>query len=109
MFFGKTPFQLPHLKNISDLHQTIKAGSFTITLERPISIQLISFINCCLQFKQEKRYDCAALNLHEFITGDYKNFKFIYDTKLWPENLKNENGILMNIYDNLKMTEYLGV
>lgn len=109
LFYGENPFKTREVRDIQDLVKVIDKGNYFINLERPISIQLMAFINSCLQAKQKTRVPARILLLHEFITGSYKNFKFVYDNKSWPRELQAGSGLVMNIYDELKMSQYLGV
>lgn len=109
LFYGENPFKTREVREIADLVRVIQRGKYYMTLGRPISVQLMSFINSCLQNKQEIRMRANELMFHEFITGDFKNFQFVYDNKSWPDELKTQNAIIMDTYDNLKMSEYLGM
>ena len=106
LFTGKRPFNSPS-QSLKELIQILKRGTYIIDLNecKKISKQFLSFLNMCLQRKQNVRPFVIELQLSEFITREPKMFEYInmdnINTVKFPNaNYVVGNGqIIMNIDD----------
>ena len=71
---GTLPFQGKDIKEISN---NIKKGSYSISSEIKPSIEIISFINGLLQVDPEKRMNWEQIKAHDFLTKDVKEFTYV--------------------------------
>ena len=100
LLFGKRPF---------NSKRDIEKGIYIIDLKecKKISKQFLSFLNMCLQRKQNSRPNIKELMLSEFITNEYYNFEFIDENNLneikFPNKVyicNDDKIIKMNIDDD---------
>ena len=71
---GTLPFQG---KDINEISNNIKKGSYSISSEIKPSIEIISFINGLLQVDPEKRMNWEQIKAHDFLTKDVKEFTYV--------------------------------
>lgn len=67
MIVGFTPFTG---KDKPDLKRNLEAGNYGLPKELKISLQGLDFLNCCLQFDQDKRLSWKELVKHPYISED---------------------------------------
>ena len=98
LFFGKKPF---------DSKEALSKGIYNIDLKecKKISKPFLSFLNMCLQRKQNMRDNCQFLLDSEFITRDSYLFEYIDQNNLNEIEFPNkdyvkDNKIIMSIDDN---------
>lgn len=98
LFFGKKPFYSK---------EALSKGNYTIDLKecKQISKPFLSFLNLCLQRKQNMRANCQFLLDSEFITRDSYLFEYIEQNNLNEIEFPNkdyvkDNNIIMSIDDN---------
>ena len=66
MLTGFTPFTG---RDKTDLKNNLENGQYKLPKKLQLSLQGLDFLNCCLQFEQEKRMSWAELIKHPYITG----------------------------------------
>ena len=114
LLFNHNPFYNNKFDDsaINDLIANFKRETyiFDFQIRKEISFQVISFINNCLQYNQDKRIDCELLQFSEFFTRDIKKFSFLNIDNLWeffPHDYitKDKNAIILSIKDDRKLNE----
>ena len=94
MLTGQNLFQA---KNMTDLLNQIKKGNYFLNINE-LSSEIISFLNCMLQYKPEKRLSAPELAKHQFLTKNPNDFTKADVTKI---DYKIEGGrLILNIFDN---------
>ena len=114
LLFVKTPFEntsyVPE-NAMQELVSNLNKGIYFINLEQcnKLSLQIIAFINSCLQFEQSKRCSSEELQLSEFITREIPYFEFVSQNNLSkiPSQYIIDNMIKLNIRDERKLNQYL--
>jgi serine/threonine protein kinase len=114
LLFVKTPFEntsyVPE-NAMQELVSNLNKGIYFINLEKcnKLSLQIIAFINSCLQFEQSKRCSSEELQLSEFITREIPYFEFVSQNNLSkiPSQYIIGNMIKLNIRDERKLNQYL--
>ena len=88
-------------KNLKDLINKIDIGNYFLDV-KDLSCEMISFLNCMLQYYPKKRLSAEELAKHQFLNKDPENFIKADIAKI--EN-KMENGFLrINIFNNRTIT-----
>ena len=88
-------------KNLKDLINKIDIGNYFLDV-KDLSCEMISFLNCMLQYYPKKRLSAEELAKHQFLNKDPENFISADIAKI--EN-KMENGFLrINIFNNRTIT-----
>ena len=96
-----TGHNLFNAKNLKDLMKKIETGNYFLEV-KDLSCEMISFLNCMLQYDPEKRLSSKKLAEHQFLKNNPDNFTKADIAKI--EN-KVENGILsINIFNNKTIT-----
>lgn len=67
MIAGFTPFTG---RDKADLKRNLELGNYRLPKQLKLSLAGLDFLNCCLQFDQEKRLSWSELINHPYITGD---------------------------------------
>ena len=94
MLTGQNLFQA---KNMTDLLNKIKKGNYFLNVNE-LSSEIISFLNCMLQYKPEKRLSAQELAKHQFLTKNPDDFTKADVTKI---DYKIVGGrLILNIFDN---------
>ena len=94
MLTGQNLFQA---KNMTDLLNKIKKGNYFLNINE-LSSEIISFLNCMLQYKPEKRLSAQELAKHQFLTRNPDDFTKADVTKI---DYKIVGGrLILNIFDN---------
>jgi len=94
MLTGQNLFQA---KNMTDLLNKIKKGNYFLNVNE-LSSEIISFLNCMLQYKPEKRLSAQELAKHQFLTRNSDDFTKADVTKI---DYKIVGGrLILNIFDN---------
>ena len=94
MLTGQNLFQA---KNMTDLLNKIKKGNYFLNVNE-LSSEIISFLNCMLQYKPEKRLSAQELAKHQFLTRNPDDFTKADVTKI---DYKIVGGrLILNIFDN---------
>ena len=98
MLTGKNLFDP---KNLSDLIKKIDIGNYFLDV-KDLSSEIISFLNCMLQYFPDKRLSAEELAEHQFLNKDPDNFTTADIARI--EN-KIKNGVLtINIFNNRTIT-----
>ena len=89
-------------KNINDLVNKVEQGDYSLEVN-DLSDEIISFLNCMLQFEPEKRLSAVELSKHQFLTGDPDLFNKSYLNEI---KYKITDGVLtLNIINNSTVKE----
>ena len=118
LLFGITPFEnscfIPD-NALRELVSNLSRGIYFINISHrsKISLQIIGFLNKCLQIEQNKRASSEELLFSEFITRDIENFFFLnkYNLKknFPPEYLIYDDKIKMNIKDGGRLNVIINI
>ncbi len=114
LLFVKTPFEntsyVPE-NAMQELVSNLNKGIYMIDFEErsKLSLQIIAFLNSCLQFDQSKRCSAEELQLSEFVTRETPYFEFVSKGHLnkLPSEYIIGNMIKLNIRDEKKLNQYL--
>ena len=114
LLFVKTPFEntsyVPE-NAMQELVSNLNKGIYMIDFEErsKLSLQIIAFLNSCLQFDQSKRCSAEELQLSEFVTRETPYFEFVSKGHLnkLPSEYIIGNMIKLNIRDERKLNQYL--
>ena len=114
LLFDKTPFEntsyVPE-NAMQELVSNLNKGIYMIDFEErsKLSLQIIAFLNSCLQFDQSKRCSAEELQLSEFVTRETPYFEFVSKGHLnkLPSEYIIGNMIKLNIRDEKKLNQYL--
>jgi len=83
--------------NLDELLNKIEKGDYSLEV-KDLSDEIISFLNCMLQFDPDKRLSAVELSKHQFLTGDVNSFTKSYLSEI---QYKINNGVLtLNILNN---------
>ena len=83
--------------NLAELLNKVEKGDYSLEV-KDLSDEIISFLNCMLQFDPEKRLSAVELSKHQFLTGDVNSFNKSYLSEI---QYKINNGVLtLNILNN---------
>ena len=88
--------------NLAELLNKIEKGDYSLEV-KDLSDEIISFLNCMLQFEPEKRLSAVELSKHQFLTGDPDLFNKSYLNEI---KYKITDGVLtLNIINNSTVKE----
>ena len=121
LLYSFSPFENKDNNNskISPIRQLIKTLNegiyyINIYLRKNISLQIISFLNYCLQIDQAERLSSEELLFTEFITMNPDNFIYLNSDNLFDifpiiENIADDYRIKMDIRDKKELNKKLGI
>ena len=92
---NETPFST---NDFQELLEKIRAGKYNVP--KIWSNEIISFLNCTLQYKEDKRLSSDILCNHEFLRKDIREFTKINLSELKDIEISGSN-IVMNIDNNV--------
>lgn len=100
LLIGKSTFDSYSMK---ELVQKVQKGNYTLPVN--LSKEVVSFINCMLQYDPKKRYSAEELFHHNFLVKDVKDFTPI---DIEAVKKKVERGRLqLNVKENKSIFELL--
>ena len=83
--------------NLEDLQNKVKKGNYYLEVKE-LSEEMLSFLNCMLQYDPKHRLSAVELSKHQFLTNDPDNFR---NADISSIEYKISNGILtVNIINN---------
>ena len=98
------------------LKKSLKEGIYYINiyLRKNISLQVIAFLNYCLQIEQKDRLSSEELLFSEFITLDTEKFTYLNSDNLFEkfpiiENIYDDYRIKLDIKDQRELNKKLGI
>ena len=94
MLIGKRVFSA---SSLSELVNLVEAGNYVVPTT--LSREVVSFLNCMLQYDENKRLTAAQLSQHPFLTKNVRDFVRI-DTKKASKKI-DYKGMHMNIKKGL--------
>ena len=98
-----TGINLFKAKNIEELKNNVEKGNYYLKVD-DLSNEMLSFLNCMLQYDPEKRLSAEELLKHQFLTGDPENFQ---KAEVSTISYKITDGILtVNIFNNKTIGHY---
>ena len=98
-----TGINLFKAKNMEELKNNVVKGNYYLKVD-DLSNEMLSFLNCMLQYDPEKRLSAEELLKHQFLTGDPENFQ---KAEVSTISYKITDGILtVNIFNNKTIGHY---
>ena len=88
--------------NIDELISKVEKGDYSLEV-KDLSNEIISFLNCMLQFDPNKRLSAVELSKHQFLNEDPNSFE---KADLSEIKYKVKNGVLtLNIINNMTIQQ----
>ena len=98
-----TDQKLFNVDNIEELISKIEKGNYAIPTNIQLSNEVISFLNCMLQYEGELRLSAEQLSQHEFLVKNVKDFVNVQLNKI-SKKVEGSN-IIINIKSNTTIRE----
>lgn len=95
-------------RDIIELSNATKKGSYFLPLSYQFSMQFLSFINSCLQLNPSDRLGAEELQFHEFLTRE-PQYLTPFDPKKLPQSYFNmNNSLCLSDNDNCALMKLIG-
>ena len=87
-----------NVKSMKELIKKVDEGNYSIPINKNFSKEVVSFLNCMLQYNPEDRISVQDLAQHDFITENPSSFHKTDLSKIFHKI--DKDGLLINIKQN---------